>query len=114
MQKNKCFGVVPFDLQYFPPNVVIQDWFQLDCCGDELLPTTGKVLLRVCYNINNATELPEMIINGKTEMDKDYYPNSTIVTQQITLQNKKRKEFGLSKNVMRITEDNIVVCDFLE
>ena len=113
LQKNKCIGSIEFDLQYFPPNIIIQDWFQLNCCGDESIPTTGKVLLKVCYCINNATELPEMIINGKTELNQDYYPNNEIMRNQIELQNTKRNELNLMKNPMKIIDDNIV-CDIIE
>ncbi|ELP88392.1 hypothetical protein EIN_228950, partial [Entamoeba invadens IP1] len=101
-------GAVNFDLQYFPPDVLIQDWFQLSCFGQKDTAVTGKVLLRVCYRVSQNANCVFVDIQGKSPLLRDYYPYTHFLIEQIEKQNKARKDKKLCSNTMMMFEGQIV------
>ncbi|BFU26356.1 arrestin domain containing protein [Entamoeba histolytica HM-1:IMSS-B] len=101
-------GAVNFDLQYFPPDVIIQDWYQLSNFGNKSTAVTGKVLLKVCYKVEQTNEIPTVIINGHSPLYRDYYPDTCVVRDQIKKQNELRKKKKMRENPMMDYEGHII------
>ncbi|ELP86191.1 hypothetical protein EIN_329180 [Entamoeba invadens IP1] len=101
-------GAINFDLQYFPPDVSIQDWFQLSCFGEKETAITGKVLMKVCYRVNEDVNNVAVDIIGKSPLLQDYYPYTHFIMDQIEKQNKARTEKKLPENSMMMCEGKII------
>ncbi|KAL7717040.1 WW domain-containing protein [Entamoeba marina] len=103
-------GGVNFDLQYFPPNVVIEDWFGLENFGDKSRAVTGKVLLRVCYHVDDNINPPLAQIKGHSIINLDYYPDTRLIRDQIKKQNEVRKKLKLRENPM-LDYEGTIICE---
>ncbi|KAL7719673.1 WW domain-containing protein [Entamoeba marina] len=102
-------GGVNIDLQYFPPDVVIEDWFSLSCFGDKSRTITGKLLLRVCYRVNHNIEPPVISIKGHSPLNHPYYPDSLPMREQIEKQQKMREKHKMGDTPM-INYEGVVMC----
>ena len=90
LMSDEFMGGVNFDLQYFPPNVTIEDWFGLSNFGNEKLPTTGKVLLRVRYSVDASAPDEVVKISGHGSSNLDYYAITDKMESQLEKQEKHR------------------------
>ncbi|KAL7713135.1 WW domain-containing protein [Entamoeba marina] len=102
-------GGVEFDLQYFPQDTVIDDWFGLSCFNNKNNPVTGMVHLKVCYRVNESIRPANIQVCGKTELNEVYYPFTAMIEKQIEKQNTTRKSLGTNKtNPMKVLDGKIV------
>ena len=105
-------GGVSFDFQYFPYDVEIKDWFTLSAFGENSSPITGKVLMKVCYKVGLVEDIPKVTIDGKSSLNKDYYPNSHVIKSQINKQNQMRQKKGMNENSMKIIDEEIICQEY--
>lgn len=106
-KNDKYIGCIVFDLQYFPPNTLVEGWFQLDCCGNTSIPSTGKIYLKALYRIDSETNIPHVLVNGESFLTEDYYPNTEKMRKQLKKQEKKRENKRFSDNPMSFVDDEI-------
>ncbi|KAL7719806.1 WW domain-containing protein [Entamoeba marina] len=102
-------GGVNIDLQYFPPDVIVEDWFGLSCFGDKSITVTGKLLLRVCYRVDHNIDTPLISIKGHSSLNHPYYPNSLPMREQIKKQQQMRTKYKMGDSPM-INYEGVLMC----